>query len=67
MNINNQQITISEFRTSKKGTYFLFFLQAFFLPPVARLLCMESREIPIKGHKVNDLLSFFFLQLKRLK
>jgi hypothetical protein len=26
--------------------YFLFFLQAFFLPPVARLLCKESREIP---------------------
>ena len=26
--------------------YFRFFLQAFFLPPVARLLCMESREIP---------------------
>ena len=26
--------------------YFRFFLHAFFLPPVARLLCMESREIP---------------------
>lgn len=33
-----------------RGTYFLFFLQAFFLPPVARLLCIESREIPIKYH-----------------
>lgn len=30
-----------------ENNYFLFFLQAFFLPPVARRLCMESREIPL--------------------
>ena len=33
-------------RIDSKITYFLFFLHAFFLPPVARLLCMESLEIP---------------------
>ena len=29
-----------------KRVYLRFFLQAFFLPPVARLLCIESLEIP---------------------
>lgn len=43
-------------------TYFLFFLHAFFLPPVARLLCIESREIPAYDHS-----SFiFFLPKLRL-
>lgn len=36
-----------------KGAYLRFFLQAFFLPPVARLLCMESREIPGEEIKEN--------------
>lgn len=31
-----------------KRAHFLFFLQAFFLPPVARLLCIESLEIPVE-------------------
>ena len=30
----------------RPSSYFLFFLIAFFLPPVLRLLCQESREIP---------------------
>lgn len=33
--------------------YFLFFLHAFFLPPVALLLCMESLEIPVEEQKQN--------------
>lgn len=36
-----------------KQSYFRFFLHAFFLPPVARLLCMESREIPNKSYKFS--------------
>ena len=35
--------------------YLRFFLQAFFFPPVARLLCMESREIPINPYKLHKL------------
>ena len=31
----------------RPSSYFLFFLIAFFLPPVLRLLCQESREIPV--------------------
>ena len=34
------------YKNRGKRVYLRFFLQAFFLPPVARLLCIESLEIP---------------------
>ena len=34
------------FAGGRPSSYFLFFLIAVFLPPVFRLLCQESREIP---------------------
>jgi hypothetical protein len=34
----------------RNGHYFRFFLQAFCFPPVARRLCIESREIPARTH-----------------
>jgi hypothetical protein len=34
----------------RNGHYFRFFLQAFCFPPVARRLCIESREIPARIH-----------------
>jgi hypothetical protein len=33
------------------NNYFRFFRQAFCLPPVARRLCIESREIPAQTHR----------------
>ena len=35
------------FAGGRPSSYFRFFLIAFFLPPVLRLLCQESREIPV--------------------
>jgi hypothetical protein len=45
--------------------YLRFFLQAFFLPPVARLLCMESLEIPETRNKAVEIPSAFSVWILR--
>ena len=44
--LNLSKTTEIRAKNGKRKTYFRFFLHAFFLPPVARLLCIESREMP---------------------
>jgi len=54
--LTNQQYCLSKEKQHRNVTFvlaggrpssnFLFFLIGFFLPPVARLLCQELREIP---------------------
>lgn len=43
-----------------QDAYFLFFLHAFFFPPVALLLCIESREIPDHNKTELQLACFYF-------
>ena len=38
----------------RPSSYFLFLRIAFFLPPVLRLLCQESREIPMIEKNINN-------------
>jgi len=40
----------NERKGEEKSCYFCFFLQAFCFPPVARRLCIESREVPTQTH-----------------
>ena len=49
------------FAGGRPSSYFLFFLIAVFLPPVFRLLCQESREIPKterQGYSINAIIHF---------